>query len=108
MPLDGEEPSDWEEVESKSTDVPDEVKRLIEEITKGYTLKYSDVKEKQELRQSPLNTLTLDMIKRIIRNGRYRSRRLHKPTKVPTMSGVAVALSGKKRHHVETNFSYQD
>ncbi len=85
----------------------DEVKRLIEEVTKGYTLKFTDVRDMQELRESPLNTLSLDMIKRLIRNGRDRARRLQKPPKLATISGGAVALSGKKRHHTETSFSLQ-
>jgi len=105
--LDGEDASDWEEVESKSNDVSDEVKKLIEELTKGYTLKFTDVRDKQELRESPLNTLTLEMIKRLIRNGRDRVRRIQKPPKVSTTSGGAVALSGKKRHHTESSFSPQ-
>ncbi len=64
----------------------EEIKKLIEELTKGYTLKFTDIRDKQELRESPLNTLTLEMIKRLIKNGRDRARRFQKAAKLATTS----------------------
>lgn len=51
--------SDWEDRLSKSTDVSDEIKRLLEHITENYKLTYRDIRDSQHLREAPLNTLTL-------------------------------------------------
>lgn len=78
--------SDWNEMVSKSTDVSEEIKRLLGNITNGYTLTYKEVRDSQLLREAPLNTLTLEKVKRLIKYGRERVRKesphLLKPTAV--------------------------
>jgi hypothetical protein len=64
--------SDYEAAVSKSTDVSEEIKNLLAIVTENYKLSYIEVRDFQQLREAPLNTLTLQKIKRLIKYGRER------------------------------------
>jgi hypothetical protein len=67
--------------------VSDEIKKLIENITNGYELTYKELRDSQHLREAPLNTLTLEKIKRLIKYGRERRKKGSAAVNGPLPSG---------------------